>query len=161
VAPFRSDVPYEGVRTMVQFWIQFTLVLGAILIGTRRGSVALGMLEGLEIAVLTIGFHNPPASPPVDVILIILAVVTASATLQVAGGLDWMVQRTERLLRTHPKRINILASLSTFFLTICVGTCPKAGRPRLPAPFRAPTGRNAQHRGFRRQCDTAGRRGVT
>ena len=54
--------------------------------------------------------------------LIILAVVTASATLQVAGGLDWMVQRTERVLRAHPKRITILAPLCTFFLTMCVGT---------------------------------------
>jgi anaerobic C4-dicarboxylate transporter DcuB len=62
---------------MVQFWIQFVLVLGAILIGIRRGSVALGMLGGLGVAVLTIGFHNPPASPPIDVMLIILAVVTA------------------------------------------------------------------------------------
>jgi hypothetical protein len=135
VAPFRSDVPYEGARTMVQFWIQFTLVLGAILIGIRRGSVALGMLGGLEVAVLTIGFHNLPASPPIDVILIILAVVTASATLQVAGGLDWMVQRTERLLRAHPKRINILAPLSTFFLTMCVGTGPKVGGPGYPRRF--------------------------
>lgn len=107
---------------MLQFWVQFFLVLGAILIGIRRGSIALGMLGGLGVAVLTIGFHNPPASPPIDVMLIILAVVTASATLQIAGGLDWMVQRTERLLRAHPTRITILAPLSTFFLTMCVGT---------------------------------------
>lgn len=107
---------------MIQFWIQFILVLGAILIGIRRGSIALGLLGGFGVAVLTIGFHNPPASPPIDVMLIILAVVTASATLQVAGGLDWMVQRTERLLRAHPQRVTILAPFCTFFLTMCVGT---------------------------------------
>lgn len=107
---------------MVQFWIQFVLVLGAILIGIRRGSIALGLLGGLGVTVLTIGFHNPPASPPIDVMLIILAVVTASATLQVAGGLDWMVQRAERLLRAHPSRVTILAPFCTFFLTMCVGT---------------------------------------
>jgi anaerobic C4-dicarboxylate transporter DcuB len=49
-------------------------------------------------------------------------VVTASATLQVAGGLDYLVQLTERLLRAHPKRVTILAPLSTFLLTMCVGT---------------------------------------
>lgn len=107
---------------MVQFWIQFVLVLGAILIGIRRGSIALGLLGGFGVTVLTLGFHNPPANPPIDVMLIILAVVTASATLQVAGGLDWMVQHTERLLRAHPKRVTILAPLCTFFLTMCVGT---------------------------------------
>jgi anaerobic C4-dicarboxylate transporter DcuB len=54
--------------------------------------------------------------------LIILAVVTASATLQVAGGLDYLVQLTERLLRAHPNRVTLLAPLCTFFLTVCVGT---------------------------------------
>ena len=54
--------------------------------------------------------------------LIILAVVTASATLQVAGGLDYLVQQTEQLLRAHPKHVTILAPRRTFFLTVCVGT---------------------------------------
>ena len=79
---------------MFDFWIQFALVLTAILIGIRRGGVA----------------------------LIILAVVTASATLQVAGGLDWLVQQAERVMRKHPQQITILAPLSTFLLTVCVGT---------------------------------------
>ena len=104
------------------FWVQFVLVLGAILVGIRRGGVALGMLGGFGVAVLTLIFHNPPSEPPIVVMLIILAVVTASATLQVAGGLDWLVQRTERLLRAHPKRVTLLAPLCTFFLTVCVGT---------------------------------------
>ncbi|KAA5612060.1 anaerobic C4-dicarboxylate transporter [Rhodovastum atsumiense] len=107
---------------MLSFFLQFALVLGAILIGIRRGGVALGMLGGLGVTVLTFGFGNPPSEPPVTVMLIILAVVTASATLQVAGGLDWLVQRTERLLRAHPQRVTILAPLCTFFLTVCVGT---------------------------------------
>jgi anaerobic C4-dicarboxylate transporter DcuB len=107
---------------MLTFWFQFFLVLGTILIGIRRGGVALGMLGGFGVTVLTFGFNNPPSEPPIVVMLIILAVVTASATLQVAGGLDWLVQRTERLLRAHPKRVTILAPLCTFFLTVCVGT---------------------------------------
>ena len=107
---------------MLTFWLQFALVLATILIDIRRGGVALGMLGGFGVTVLTFGFGNPPSDPPIVVMLIILAVVTASATLQVAGGLDWLVQRTERLLRAHPKRVTILAPLCTFFLTVCVGT---------------------------------------
>jgi anaerobic C4-dicarboxylate transporter DcuB len=107
---------------MTMFWIQFALVLTAILLGIRRGGVALGMIGGLGVAVLTLGFQEKPSDPPIVVMLIILAVVTASATLQVAGGLDWLVQKTERLLRAHPKRVTILAPLCTFFLTVCVGT---------------------------------------
>ena len=106
----------------MMFWIQFALVLSAILLGIRRGGVALGMIGGLGVAVLTLGFREMPSDPPIVVMLIILAVVTASATLQVAGGLDWLVQKTERVLRAHPTRVTILAPLCTFFLTVCVGT---------------------------------------
>ena len=107
---------------MLMFWTQFVLVLGAILLGIRRGGVALGLIGGLGVAVLTFGFRVAPSEPPIMVMLIILAVVTASATLQVAGGLDLLVQQTEKLLRAHPKYVTILAPLSTFLLTVCVGT---------------------------------------
>lgn len=104
------------------FWIQFILVLGAVLIGIRKGGVALGLIGGLGVSVLVLGFRSAPSEPPIAVMLIILAVVTASATLQVAGGLDYLVQLTEKLLRAHPKYVTILAPLSTFFLTVCCGT---------------------------------------
>jgi len=107
---------------MLMFWIQFVLVLGAVLIGIRRGGVALGLIGGLGVALLTLGFRSAPSEPPIAVMLIILAVVTASATLQVAGGLDYLVQLTERMLRSQPKYVTILAPLSTFFLTVCCGT---------------------------------------
>ena len=107
---------------MTMFWIQFVLVLGAVLVGIRRGGVALGLIGGLGVSLLTLGFRSSPSEPPIAVMLIILAVVTASATLQVAGGLDYLVQLTEKMLRAHPKYVTILAPLSTFFLTVCVGT---------------------------------------
>ena len=107
---------------MLMFFIQFFLVLRAILLGIRRGGIALGLIGGLGVAVLVFGFRIPPSEPPIEVMLIILAVVTASATLQVAGGLDYLVQLTERLLRAHPNRVTILAPLCSFFLTVCVGT---------------------------------------
>ena len=104
------------------FWVEFAMVLGAILLGIRRGGIALGLIGGLGVALLAFLFRAPPSEPPVAVMLIILAVVTASATLQVAGGLDYLVQLTERLLRAHPNRVTLLAPLCTFFLTVCVGT---------------------------------------
>ncbi|MCP6675113.1 C4-dicarboxylate ABC transporter, partial [Klebsiella pneumoniae] len=68
---------------MWTFWVEFALLLTAILIGIRRGGVALGMIGGLGVAVLAFVFRVAPAEPPITVMLIILAVVTASATLQV------------------------------------------------------------------------------
>ena len=107
---------------MTIFWLQLALVLGAILLGIRKGGVALGMIGGLGVAVLVFLFRAAPSEPPVAVMLIILAVVTASATLQVAGGLDYLVQIAERLLRAHPRYVTLLAPLCTFALTMCVGT---------------------------------------
>lgn len=107
---------------MLTFWIQFVLVLGAILLGIRKGGVALGLIGGLGVAILVFFFRAAPSEPPIVVMLIILAVVTASATLQVAGGLDYLVQVAERLLRAHPKYVTILAPFCTFFLTMAVGT---------------------------------------
>jgi anaerobic C4-dicarboxylate transporter DcuB len=107
---------------MTQFWIQFVLVLSAILLGIRKGGVALGMIGGLGVAVLVFLFRAAPSEPPVAVMLIIIAVVTASATLQVAGGLDYLVQIAEKLLRAHPKYVTLIAPLCTFALTVCVGT---------------------------------------
>ncbi|SUX55628.1 anaerobic C4-dicarboxylate transporter family protein [Chromobacterium vaccinii] len=107
---------------MWTFWIEFALLLTAILIGIRRGGVALGMIGGLGVAVLAFVFRVAPAEPPITVMLIILAVVTASATLQVAGGLDFLVQQAEKVMRKHPQQITFLAPMSTFLLTMCVGT---------------------------------------
>ncbi len=104
------------------FWVEFCCVLSAILIGIRRGGVALGLIGGLGLSILVLGFRTQPSTPPIDVMLIILAVVTAAATLQVAGGLDYMVQLAERLLRAHPKHVTLLAPFCCFFLTVCVGT---------------------------------------
>jgi len=107
---------------MLMFFVQFFLVLTAILLGIRRGGIALGLIGGLGVSVLVFVFRVAPSEPPIQVMLIILAVVTASSALQVAGGLDYLVQLTERLLRAHPNRVTILAPLCTFFLTVCVGT---------------------------------------
>lgn len=107
---------------MLMFFVQFFLVLSAILIGIRRGGIALGLIGGLGVGVLVFVFRVAPSEPPIAVMLIILAVVTASSALQVAGGLDLLVQLAERLLRAHPDRVTILAPLCSFFLTVCVGT---------------------------------------
>ncbi|WP_016260421.1 anaerobic C4-dicarboxylate transporter, partial [Yersinia pestis] len=56
------------------------------------------------------------------VISIIMAVIAAISAMQVAGGMDYLVQQTEKLLRKNPKHITILAPLVTYFLTIFAGT---------------------------------------
>ena len=102
--------------------IQLLVVLGALVIGARYGSLALGAISGIGLAILVFGFQLKPGTPPTDVIYIIIAAVTCAGVLQASGGMDWMIQIAERLLRKHPDRITLLAPLTTFLLTVMVGT---------------------------------------
>ena len=105
-----------------QFIIQLIVVLGCLFYGAKKGGMALGILGGIGLIILVFGFKLPPGSPATSVILTILAVVVASATLQASGGLDVMVQISERILRNNPKYICILAPVIGWTLTILCGT---------------------------------------
>jgi len=102
--------------------VQLVIVLLALYVGSRYGSLALGAISGIALAILVFGFGMKPGTPPTDVIYIIIAAVTCAGILQAAGGMDWLIQLAERLLRKHPERITLLAPLCTFFLTVLVGT---------------------------------------
>ena len=102
--------------------IELLIVLSALYVGSRYGSLALGAISGIGLAILVFGFGLKPGTPPTDVIYIISAAVTCAGTLQASGGMDWMIQIAERMLRKHPDHITFLGPLVTFFLTVLVGT---------------------------------------
>ena len=102
--------------------VELFVVLLALYVGSRYGSLALGAISGIGLAMLVFGFHLKPGNPPTDVIYIIVAAVTCAGMLQAAGGMDWMIQLAEKLLRRNPGMITFLAPICTFFLTVMVGT---------------------------------------
>ena len=102
--------------------LQLLIVLGALWVGSRYGSLALGAISGIGLALLVFGFGLKPGNPPTDVIYIIIAAVTCAGIMQASGGMDWLIQIAEKMLRRHPDRITFLAPLTTFFLTVLVGT---------------------------------------
>lgn len=102
--------------------VELLVVLVALWVGARYGSLALGAISGIGLAILVFCFNLKPGDPPTDVIYIIIAAVTCAGMLQASGGMDWMIQIAERLLRKHPDRITFLAPFTTFFLTVLVGT---------------------------------------
>ena len=103
-------------------WIQLLIVLACLIAGTKFGGLGLGLISGFGLMVLVFGFGLRPGSPPVDVMLTILAVIGCAAVLQAAGGLDVMMRYAEKLLRRYPSMITILAPLTTWFLTLLCGT---------------------------------------
>lgn len=105
-----------------QFAIQLAVVLVCLFYGARKGGIALGLLGGIGLLVLIFLFHVQPGKPAIAVMLTILSVVVASATLQASGGLDVMLQIAEKILRRNPKFVSVLAPLVTFTLTVLCGT---------------------------------------
>ena len=102
--------------------IQLLVVLVAIIIGARIGGIGLGVMGGVGLAILTFVFGLQPTAPPIDVMLMIAAVISAASCMQAAGGLDYMVKIAEKLLRRNPAQVTILAPLVTYFFTIVAGT---------------------------------------
>ena len=102
--------------------LQLLFVLVAIIIGARLGGIGLGVLGGLGLAVLTFVFGLEPTSPPIDVMLMIVAVIAAASCMQAAGGLDLMVKWAEKLLRKNPSKITLLSPLVTYVFTFIAGT---------------------------------------
>ena len=102
--------------------IQLAFVLVAIIVGARLGGIGLGVLGGMGLAVLSFVFGLQPTSPPIDVMLMIVAVISAASCMQAAGGLDLMVKWAEKLLRKNPQQITILSPIVTYLFTFIAGT---------------------------------------
>ena len=102
--------------------IQLLFVLVCIIVGARIGGIGLGVMGGLGVAILTFFFGLEPTTPPIDVMLMIAAVISAAGAMQAAGGLDFLVKIAEKILRRHPQYVTILSPLVTYTFTFLAGT---------------------------------------
>ncbi|MDO5629830.1 MAG: anaerobic C4-dicarboxylate transporter [Mobilicoccus sp.] len=102
-------------------WIHLLVVLAAIFLGARLGGIAIGFAGGLGVLVLAV-LGVSPGDMPLDVISIIMAVICAIAAMQVAGGMDYLVDVAERILRRNPKHLTFLAPTITYLMTLMAGT---------------------------------------
>jgi anaerobic C4-dicarboxylate transporter DcuA len=102
--------------------LQFAVVLAAIWLGARSSGVGLGLWGAVGLLVLIVGFGISPTSPPIDVMLIILAVIMAASVMDAAGGIDFLVRVAERIIRANPKYVTIVAPLTTWTFTFLAGT---------------------------------------
>lgn len=106
----------------MEMFVGFLVLLACLIIGVRHGGIGLAVISGIGLVIYTFVFGYKPGSPPIDVMLTILAVVTCAGFLQTSGGLTVMLQYAERFLRNNPKHVTILAPLTTWFLTVLCGT---------------------------------------
>ena len=106
----------------MEMLLGFIVLLACLIIGVRHGGIGLAVISGVGLVIFTFVFGYKPGSPPIDVMLTILAVVTCAGFLQTSGGLTVMLKYAEQFLRNNPKQITIFAPLTTWFLTVLCGT---------------------------------------
>ena len=102
--------------------IQLLIVLALIFIGARVGGIGLGIYGMVGVFILVFLFGLKPGNIPLDVMLIIVSVITATAALQAAGGLDYLVGLAARFLRKHPDHITYYGPLTTWLFCLVAGT---------------------------------------
>jgi anaerobic C4-dicarboxylate transporter DcuA len=106
----------------IVIFLQFIVVLAAIWMGARSSGVGLGLWGAVGLLILVVVFGVNPTSPPVDVMLIILAVIMAASVMDAAGGIDYLVRIAESIIRANPKYVTIVAPLTTWSFTFVAGT---------------------------------------
>ena len=103
-------------------WLELLVVLVCIFVGARLGGIALGTVAGIGLVVLVFIFGLPPGMPPRTVLGMILAVITAAATMQAAGGLDYLIAIADRMLHIWPAGITLVAPVIAYAFTLAAGT---------------------------------------
>ena len=103
-------------------WLELCILLACIVIGARLGGMALGTVAGVGLGLFVFAFGLPPGGPPQAVIGMIIAVITALATMQAAGGLDYLITIAEKVMRKHPQYITFVAPVVTYILIFASGT---------------------------------------
>lgn len=93
-----------------------------ILIGSQMKGIGLGVMGMLGLMIFIFVFHMKPGDPPIDVMLVILAIVSTAATLQACGGLDYLVLLAERVIRSNPSKIIFIAPFTVYFFCLFAGT---------------------------------------
>ncbi|RZT95790.1 anaerobic C4-dicarboxylate transporter DcuA [Ancylomarina subtilis] len=103
-------------------WIELIIFLAIIIIGARIGGIAMGTMAGIGLVIFIFVLKLPVGSPPVIVLGMILAVITALSTMEAAGGLDFLVGMAEKIMRKRPQNITFVAPLVTYILVLASGT---------------------------------------
>lgn len=84
--------------------------------------IGLGVMGMVGLSIFVFVFGMRPGDPPIDVMLVIMAIVSTAATLQACGGLDYLVKLAEKVIRSNPSNIVFIAPFTVYFFCLFAGT---------------------------------------
>lgn len=102
--------------------LQGLLLLALIAVGVHYKGMAIGLFGAVGVLIFVLAFGVAPGAVPVSAMLIIMAVVTAAGAMQLAGGIEFMVNQAQKLIRRFPNQISYVAPLTTFAFCAGAGT---------------------------------------
>lgn len=102
--------------------LQLAIVLALIFIGARVGGIGLGIYGMVGVFILVYLFGLPTGKAPIDVMMIIVAVISAAAALQASGGLEYLVGLAAKFLRRHPDHITYYGPICCWLFCVVAGT---------------------------------------
>ena len=103
-------------------FIQFAILILMILVGSQMKGIGLGVMGMVGLSVFVLVFGMRPSDPPIDVMLVIMAIVTTAAALQACGGLDYLVRLAEKIIRSNPSKIVFIGPFTVYFFCLFAGT---------------------------------------
>ena len=118
----RSFTYIYKTKSFKMLWVELIIFLLIIVVGAKYGGIAMGTVAGIGLIIFVFIFKMPVGSPPVIVLGMILAVITALSAMEAAGGLDYLVSLAEKIMRKRPQNITFIAPLVTYVLIFAAGT---------------------------------------
>src|SRR5262245_66409332 len=95
-------------------WLEIVVLLTCIAAGARLGGIGIGTAAGIGLFVFVFFLGLPPGGPPAAVIGMIIAVITALAALEAAGGLTYLVALDGKTLRSRPPACPLATTLDIY-----------------------------------------------
>ena len=107
------------VATVIFQIILFLIPLG---LGAKYGPMALIGASGVSVFVMVEFMRTQPGTPPTSAVFIILAVITATAAMSAAGGMDYLVRLAGKAMAKHPGSIPVVGPLFVWLFAVLSGT---------------------------------------
>lgn len=119
---FLPPTPQKAPMEVAIVIFQILLFLIPLALGAKYGPLALIGASGVSVFVIVEFMRVQPGTPPTSAVFIILAVITATAAMTAAGGMEYLVRLAGKAMAKHPGSIPVVGPLFVWLFAVLSGT---------------------------------------